>query len=223
MNKKRRRLQWFLAPLTILVIALGGKYPVLGFLVPLTMLTGMAVSFFNGRYVCGNLCPRGAFIDRMLPYISRQRPIPDVFRNTGFRIAVVVGLMGFMIYRLSLNPASWEHWGRVFWLMCAVTTAVAIMLAIFFSPRSWCAFCPMGTVQSWIGGQRKRLLVLTDQCRRCGKCVKACPFGLSPMADRDKGMLQSADCLRCSECVYACPFDALKWPTASSTPTDIRS
>ncbi len=218
MNKKRRRLQWFLAPLAILVIALGWKYPVLGFAVPLTMLTGLVGSFFNGRYVCGNLCPRGAFIDRMLPYISPNRSIPSAFRNNPFRIAVVIGLMGFMGYQLSLNPASWEHWGRVFWLMCAATTAIAIFLAILFHPRSWCAFCPIGTIQSWIGGRRKRLLVLTDKCRSCRKCVKACPFGLSPMADRDKGMLQSADCLRCSECVYACPFDALKWPPPAPRP-----
>jgi ferredoxin-type protein NapH len=212
MNRKRRRIQWALAPIVILVVALGWKFPVLGFAVPLTMLTGLVVSFFNGRYVCGNLCPRGAFLDRMVPHISPGKPIPAAFRNNLFRIVVVVGLMGFMIYRLSLNPASWEHWGRVFWLMCAVTTAVALILAALFNSRTWCAFCPMGTMQSWIGGRRNRLRVLTDTCRSCGKCVKVCPFGLSPMADKDKGMLQSADCLRCSECVSACPFDALKWP-----------
>lgn len=216
MNHKRRRLQWILAPLTILVIALGWKYPALGFVVPLTMLTGLAVSFFNGRYVCGNLCPRGSFLDRLVPFISPNRPIPGAFRNNLFRLAVVVGLMGFMGYRLSLNPTSWEHWGRVFWVMCVATTAIALILAVLFNPRTWCAFCPMGTMQSWIGGSRNRLQVVKESCRSCRKCVKACPFGLSPMADKETGMLQSADCLRCSECVCACPFDALKWPGKST-------
>ena len=71
--KKRRLVQWILAPVVVIVISLGWKYPFLGFSVPLVMLTGMVLGFFRGRYTCGNLCPRGGFFDRMIAPLSRNR------------------------------------------------------------------------------------------------------------------------------------------------------
>jgi|694.fasta_scaffold71178_1 hypothetical protein len=46
--------------------------------------------------------------------------------------------MGVMVWRASLDPANPEHWGRVFWLMCVVTTLIGVVLAFFFHPRIWC-------------------------------------------------------------------------------------
>lgn len=54
-------VRWFLAPLVITTIALGWWFPYIGFLVPVAMLSGMIGGVFKGRFVCGNLCPRGAF------------------------------------------------------------------------------------------------------------------------------------------------------------------
>jgi len=139
-------IQWLLLPIVIAVISLGWKYPWLGLSVPLVMIIGLIGAFFNGRYVCGNLCPRGAFFDRIVTKISPGRPIPAFLRSMKFRYTVLALLMGFMVYRLLQNPLSLDHYGRVFWLMCVVTTLLGIILALFFRARTWCAFCPIGTL-----------------------------------------------------------------------------
>jgi polyferredoxin len=37
--------------------------------------------------------------------------------------------------------------GMVGVIMCAVTTLVAVILGLLVHQRTWCSFCPMGTVQ----------------------------------------------------------------------------
>ena len=65
-NLGRRRQQWFLLWIMVLTVALGWKYPLMGFAVPVVIITGLTISFFRGRYLCGNLCPRGSFMDKVL-------------------------------------------------------------------------------------------------------------------------------------------------------------
>jgi hypothetical protein len=57
-NRRRRLVQWALAPIVIVVTAWGWKYPYLGYTVPVVMILGMIGGVFRGRYVCGNLCPQ---------------------------------------------------------------------------------------------------------------------------------------------------------------------
>jgi len=210
----RRRLQWLLAPVMILTVALGWKYPLLGFIVPVAMAAGMIGGFFRGRYVCGNLCPRGSFIDRILSRFGGERPIPTLFRNLPFRWGVFAFLMGFMAWRLSLDPTSWRHWGTVFWSMCALTTGIAVIVGLIYHPRSWCAFCPVGTSANALGGH-KQPLEISSGCRECGKCEKVCAMNLEIVRHKPAGVVAERDCLRCSECVAACPAAALKWPEAA--------
>ena len=162
--------------------------------------------------MCGNLCPRGGFFDRILSPISRKRPIPDSLRNLALRWLLFAVLMGFMVFRILQNAADIRHWGHVFWLMCTVTTAIGVVFGILIHPRIWCAACPVGTLQSALGGGKRRLRIDPDACVECGKCESACPFGLAIKQDRTHGALQTRDCLRCGECVAACPKDALNWP-----------
>jgi polyferredoxin len=173
----RRKIQWLLAPLVIITISLGWKYPIVGYTVPVVMLMGMIGSFFNGRYVCGNLCPRGSFFDRYFGWIRKGRKIPASFRSPGLRWFIFCLLMGFMVFRITRNPGSWEHWGRVFWLMCVITTGVGVVLAVLVHPRAWCSFCPMGTMQNAIGGE-KGLYQIESSCKGCKTCEKACPMDL---------------------------------------------
>lgn len=206
--KRRRRLQWTLVPIVILTIALGWKYPVIGYAVPVVMLMGIIGSLFNGRYVCGNLCPRGAFFDRFFGWRRKGRRIPAAFRSPLLRWFLFCVLMAFMIYRISLNPGSWEHWGRVFWLMCVITTGVGIVLALLVHPRTWCSFCPMGTLQSAFGGN-KGLYQIEPSCKECKICEKACPMDLSIVIHKAEGILRERDCLKCLECAAVCPIGAV--------------
>jgi ferredoxin-type protein NapH len=209
--KKRYLTQWLLLLITLAVIGLGWKYPILGFIVPLAMLAGIIGALFNGRYVCGNLCPRGAFFDRLIAKVSPQRQLPSFFRSMILRITILVLLMGMMIYQLSQNIGQWEHWGRVFWLMCTVTTVVGVVLAFFIRSRTWCSFCPIGTVGKLIGSRRAPAATLqldSKKCVGCRLCEKVCPMNLTIISN-EKTVANNGDCIKCWECIAKCPRKAL--------------
>ena len=210
--KRRHVVQWCLMPIVLITIGLGWKYPLLGFSVPVVMLAGIVGGFIKGRYVCGNLCPRGSFLDRVISLVSRKKPIPDFFRNMSLRWLVFAAMMGFMVFRISKNPTDINHWGRVFWLMCVITTSIGVILGIFVHPRTWCSFCPMGTIQNVFGGGKYQLQIDPKLCRECKLCEKVCPINLSIVKDKDNGRLSDRDCLKCSECIAVCSYGSLSWP-----------
>jgi ferredoxin-type protein NapH len=208
---QRKRHQHILWPIVVIVIAFGWHYPLLGFSVPAVMLMGVVGGALRGRYVCGHLCPRGGFFDRVIAPLSRKKPIPAFFRNRGLRWALFILLMAFMLYRIALNPTDVFHWGRVFWLMCVITTAIGIVLGILIHPRAWCSFCPMGTLQSALDRGNKQLRIDSSLCIECRACEKACPMNLAIVPCKAAGGLADPDCLKCPECSAVCPRKALKF------------
>jgi len=216
--RRRHMIQWLLIPVVIITIGLGWKFPILGFSVPIVMLAGFILGSMRGRYLCGNFCPRGGFFDRVITPISRRGKIPGFFRWKPMRWVIFMGLMGFMVLRVSRNPADIQHWGRVFWVMCVLTTGIGIVLGIFIHPRAWCAFCPIGTLQNALGGEKHLLHIDSGICSECRLCEKACPFGLSIVKYKNDGVILDCDCLKCSECIAVCPKEALIWPSGNDEP-----
>ncbi|UCH33814.1 MAG: 4Fe-4S binding protein [Armatimonadota bacterium] len=208
--RSRRRLivQSLIWVVVVITIFGGLRYPLLGFVVAGVMLMGFVGALVKGRYVCGWLCPRGALFDRVIKHVSRRSAIPRWLRSPWFRWPVFGALMGFMVYRISLNPADAYHWGRVFVSICIITTGIGIVLALAFHPRTWCAFCPMGTLQSAVGGGKAPLYV-EEGCKGCRTCERACPMNLRIVGNTKDGRLDSADCLKCPECQLACPAKVL--------------
>jgi len=207
---RRKKIQFSLWVIVVAVIVGGLWWPLLGFVVPIVMLTGIIGGFYKGRYVCGWLCPRGAFLERILKAVSPERTIPMWLRRAGFRWAVFAALMGFMVFQISQNPGDVYHWGRVFVRICIITTGIGVVLAIAVHPRTWCSFCPMGTMQSAVGGSRAPLM-MADGCVECRTCERACPMNLEIVGQRkDDGRVNAPDCLKCGECVVACPKRVLR-------------
>jgi ferredoxin-type protein NapH len=93
-----------------------------------------------------------------------------------------------------------------------ITTTVAVLIGLWVQPRLWCVFCPMGTMQSAIGGGKGQLRILGEACRGCRLCEQSCPLHLDIASHLGKGYLDNRDCLKCSEGVSACPPDAFSWP-----------
>jgi len=130
-------------------------------------------------------------------------------KSTVLRWILFAALMAFMIFNISRNPTSWQHWGHVFWLMCTVTTGLGLVLVLFVHPRGWCSICPMGTMQNALGGWRYDIRIDAAQCRMCQKCERACPINIPITQYKGAGIVRDRDCLKCRECIAACPFDAL--------------
>ncbi len=189
----------------VVIVSIGGLfYPYLGYFLLLVFVTLLAIAPFMGRWFCGNLCPRGAFNDTWLPKLSAKKKIPRSFRSMYIRIPVFILLMGFMVFRLLQAQGAAERIGMVFVSMCLVTTSIAVIFGTIWSPRAWCSFCPMGTVQAFLGRGRHQLKVDSDKCVSCSLCDKACPMQLCARES-------SHDCIKCRRCVAACPKDALSF------------
>lgn len=212
-DNRRRLKRWLWIALPASIIG-GFLYGPLGFVVLICMGASVGLAFSRGRAWC-DYCPRGNFFDILMKPLSPNRPLPAFLRSTGFRVFALVFVMGMMGFQLSRVWGNVPKMGTVFVMLLLVTTLVGIVLALFINPRTWCTFCPMGTMASWIG-KRQRPLQVAGSCVSCGACEKVCPMNVSPMACQEAGQMEEGDCLKCSACVAKCPKAALSWPQPSA-------
>lgn len=204
----RRVLQWTMAPLVPLVIVAGYFWPYLGYIAIGFMALLFALVRFRGRYYCGWICPLGAFYDRVLAPVSRKRPMLPLFKQAWFKWLVFGLMLGLLTARLFMSGGDPEIVGATFVMMWTISTGFAVALGLVWKPRSWCSFCPMGTMQGLLAPKVQRIRV-SEKCRQCGLCQKACPVEINPGSFRDEGVVTDKDCLRCQNCVAVCPHKAL--------------
>lgn len=191
----------------VIIVSIGGIfYPKLGFFLLLVFATLIIIAPLRGRWFCGNLCPRGSFADFWLAPVSRKVKIPALFKSMYLRVPIFIALMGFMISRIIQTRGIVDSVGMVFVTMCILTTSISILFGVAISPRAWCSFCPMGTLQRTLGGGKYQLKVDNERCVECGICQKACPMQL-PTSQ----IIESPDCIKCGRCVDACPKEALSF------------
>ena len=186
-------------------------YPPLGVIAVICMVAPIIFAFAGmGRYWCGNFCPRGNFYQNAAAKISSDRPIPAFLKSWWFRTFIVLFIIGNFSRGVYKNWGSLAGIGMVFYRIIVITTLVGILLALFFKPRTWCSFCPMGTLAALTAKLRGRKISIqvANTCVSCGLCSKKCPMELSPK-DAAGGNVASNDCIFCQECVYACPKDAV--------------
>jgi len=189
----------------VLIVSIGGIfYPKLGYLLLLVFASLTIIAPFRGRWFCGNLCPRGSFVDFWIAPLSRKIRIPPQLRSMWIRAPIFVVLMGFMIFRIISTEGIVDKIGMVFVTLCILTTSIAVLFGIIIAPRTWCTFCPMGTLQRAMGGKKYQLKLDRENCIECKKCQKVCPMQLPVIEIPD-----NPDCIKCGRCVEACPKDAL--------------
>lgn len=213
-------LYWLL--LAYLII--GFFYPAIGFIALICMIAPVVFALRKGRWWCGNACPRGSFYDRILAKYSPQRKIPAFLRTTGFRTFMVLFI--FTMFGIQMYHAwgDWNQMGQVFWTIILITTIVGVTLSFIYAPRSWCSFCPMGTLSSWVSPRSGNLpagyrrITVSENCTtKCKLCSAVCPMQLKPYEsrNREEGFLHP-DCIKCGNCVKGCP---LKVPEMKPTGT----
>lgn len=210
LHTKGYPLYWIL--LAYLVV--GYFYPIIGSVALICMIAPVAFSVRRGRWWCGNACPRGSLYDRVLSKYSPHRQIPKFVRSFGFRLFMVVFIFTMFSVQMYFAWGDWNAMGRVFWTIILVTTIAGVALSFIYAPRTWCSFCPMGTLSSWVSPKATPLpkgfanIHVSDQCQmKCKSCARVCPMQLTPYDSRgeESGFLD-ADCIKCGKCVSACPI-----------------
>ncbi len=207
-----RVFQWLLALVFIFVLALGWKYTAIGLLVVPMIGFGMVFAIFNGRWFCGNLCPRGQFIDKIFSRVTSTRDIPRVFLMPVFRwsfLVIFMGKMGYSLFTAYQEGITLAAVANAFWWSMLGSSLIALIGGMVYNSRFWCAVCPVGTIGKHIKGVAPVSYTVSEDCRNCGACSKACSFGHNPAEFRG-GKLDNSDCIKCGKCIDACKFGAIK-------------
>lgn len=214
-------LYWIL----LAYLVAGYFFPVIGFLALICMIAPVAFAVRRGRWWCGNACPRGSLYDRLLSRYSPHKPIPAFVRTFGFRLFMVLFIFTMFGVQMYFAWGDWQAMGRVFWTIILVTTVVGVALSFIYAPRTWCSFCPMGTLSSWVSPrsgklpEKYRRIFVSSSCQmKCKSCARVCPMQLKPYDSRggEEGYLHP-DCIKCGKCAIGCPIKIMALDTAPAS------
>lgn len=174
------------------------------------MIAPILVSIFKGRYWCGNLCPRGSFYDSIVVKFSNKRKVPQLLKSKPFRALMIFFILTMFTIGIINNWGNLYGIGMVFYRIIVITTIIGIILSLFYNHRTWCHFCPMGTMAAIISKYRKskKILHVSNSCISCNLCTKKCPLGIVPL-DYKGNILNHPDCIQCGKCVTICPKGAI--------------
>jgi polyferredoxin len=204
------------------------------YLLPAWILLGLTL--LSGRFFCGWICPLWTVMEIIPSWGKRRRRLVSAIRPKAlggeaikpgqrrlrWKYLFLIVLLGLLLSGINLlwifDPLVIANRAFVFVSFASIPfmlIALAV-IAIVVGPRFWCQeICPMGACLSLAGMAGSKLpakasplaLVKEDSsCTHCGKCVQACPFEITEVADSCKNdRLAIADCGLCGECVAACP------------------
>jgi len=124
-------------------------------------------------------------------------------------LAFLMAMMVMQLIRRWPNPYSI---GMFFVVLLTITTTLGIILTLVLHQRTWCSFCPIGTIANLMGRNRNPLKIDSELCTECTLCRKVCPVQVTPYDFKSQGTqtVKDGDCLKCGLCVSVCPRNALQ-------------
>jgi polyferredoxin len=178
----------------------------IGMVAIICMIAPIVLAIFRGRFWCGNLCPRGNFYDNVVSKLSNKRSVPRFLKSIYFRTFIVFFMFTMFGLGIKQNLGNPVGIGIVFYRIIVLTTFVGIGLSFFYNHRTWCNFCPMGSLAALVSyfQKDKKVLEVNNSCVSCKICNKKCPMGIAPHEYKGQ-VLNHPDCIQCSSCVIACP------------------
>jgi len=185
------------------------------------MVAPIIVSLFRGRFWCGNICPRGSFYDNIVIKFSSKRKVPKLLKSVYFRIAVTLFMLTMFTINFTKNWGNLSAMGLVMYRLIVVTTLIGMVLAVFYNHRTWCNFCPMGSIAALISFFKNKkngssLLQVNSSCVSCKICEKKCPMDVSPYGYKG-GALSHPDCIQCGKCTAVCPKNSICYVQQNTT------
>ena len=200
--------------LLLITFIIGGLFDFrIGLVAIICMVGPILISLFRGRFWCGNICPRGNFYDNIVSKISNKRKAPKLLKSIYFRSIVTIFILTMFTMNISKNWGNLYLMGFAIYRLIVVTTLVGVGLALFYNQRTWCNFCPMGSIAALISFFKNKknvnsLLQVNNSCVSCKICEKNCPMSISPYGFKG-GALSHPDCIQCGKCIVVCPKDSI--------------
>lgn len=98
----------------------------------------------RGKVHCVKYCPRGSFLGKFLSTISLKNNLPKSMNTKTFKNIVLVVML--IVFNISLYRAGLDfiNISICIFKFILISSIIAIILGVFYKPRSWCVICPMG-------------------------------------------------------------------------------
>lgn len=165
--------------------------------------------------------------DKIILPVSLNKKIPKFLKSKAF---ISLFFSFFMINLVRKMFKVLQFWGTYDFLdkvgtlfvnTYLVVLIVGGLIAVLVNSRTWCQFCPMGTIQkishyvekkAGIAKSTEKKITISnkDLCHSCGKCSRVCPFQLTPYLEfSDNNQFNNINCIKCITCVENCPASIL--------------
>lgn len=168
-------------------------------------------TFLCGRFYCSVLCPLGILQEIILWLTRSKGKIPANLSKLRYAIAgLVFGLFAFGITSGFFLLSPYSNFGRIVASIsvASILALVILVILVAWKKRIYCtAICPVGTLLGVFAKYGIFRLHLTDDCVKCGLCVKKCPAGC---IDLKTGIIDNERCVRCMRCVAVCNRKTIK-------------
>jgi hypothetical protein len=139
------------AAIFVFIVAIGGIFiPEIGLVLAALMAAAIVMTLRKPRSFCSKVCPRGKALGFIMRGNTRRKALPRFMLSIQFRRLLCGAMMFCVIGSLVRTGGEIRGVGTVFWALCAISLSTGLVMGYFFKPRSWCAICPMGTLQDTI-------------------------------------------------------------------------
>ncbi|MGB4587059.1 MAG: 4Fe-4S binding protein, partial [Rectinemataceae bacterium] len=139
------------ASVFVFFVAIGGIFvPEIGLVLAALMVAAIVMTLRKPRSFCSTVCPRGKALGFIMRRPSKRKALPRFMLSIKFRRLLCGSMMFCVIGSLVRTGGEIRGVGTVFWALCAISLSTGLLMGYFFKPRSWCAICPMGTLQDTI-------------------------------------------------------------------------